>query len=497
MPTKEITELRKSGQLDAAYKIAKEELDAKPDDIWAKRNMGWVLYSQLDASATNFDSFQSKLSEFKDLNIPESDALIYDNLPLVISAAARAIIKANPENHNELHQLFDSIKTIPFKRDSKWFGVLFQTFHRGLKESSRYIEFADWWNFENFKPEDFQKDKMPNGKEMMAIAEQAYIAYAKHLMPKSTSSGETIFDKEKATAFLPVLSEISEKHPELTYPPYYVAKLHLALGEKDNLLASLLPFVRKKRNDFWAWEILAEPFTEEPEKVFACYCRALSCFSPEEMLVSLREKMAELLIERGHFNEAKTEIELLVKSKNSNEFRIPRRVLNWQTEEWYKKATAQQSNLNFFKKFNVVAESILFHDVPEETVIVEFVNSSKKILNFIGSEEKYGFFKYDRFLSQVNIGDTLKVRFQGGTNEGMFQVYTVIPLEDEVFRKQFMKEFEGKIRIKEGNTYGFVEDIFLHPSLIKKMDYIDGSLVKGTAMKTYNKKNNSWGWKMV
>jgi hypothetical protein len=57
--------------------------------------------------------------------------------------------------------------------------------HKGMKESHRYIEFADWWDFKNFRPEDFQKEKMPNGKEVMAIAEQAYIAYAKHLLPET------------------------------------------------------------------------------------------------------------------------------------------------------------------------------------------------------------------------------------------------------------------------------------------------------------------------
>ena len=45
-------------------------------------------------------------------------------------------------------------------------------------------------------PEDFEKGKMPTGKEVMAVAEQAYIAYAKHLLPKQNQLGEIVFDKE-------------------------------------------------------------------------------------------------------------------------------------------------------------------------------------------------------------------------------------------------------------------------------------------------------------
>ena len=146
-----------------------------------------------------------------------------------------------------------------------------------MKESNRYIEFADWWDFKNFRSEDFQKEKMSNGKEVMAIAEQAYIAYAKHLLPKQTPNGDVVFSKEKAEAFLPVLSQVVEDYPQFQYPAYFNAKLLLALDSKDNMLESLLPFAKKKRNDFWVWEILAEAFSSDPEKVFACYCKCIFC----------------------------------------------------------------------------------------------------------------------------------------------------------------------------------------------------------------------------
>ena len=90
----------------------------------------------------------------------------------------------------------------------------------------------------------------------------------------------------------------------------------------------------------------------------------------------------------------------------------------------YKTAAPQKSNFGFYKQFTSTAESLLFSDTPEETVIVEFVNADKKMLNFIASESKFGFFKYDRFFKDVKVGDTLTVRFQGGAKEGMYQLYT-------------------------------------------------------------------------
>jgi hypothetical protein len=497
MPAKEIKELRQAGKLEEAYAMAKAEFEADLSNIWGKRNLSWVLYAQLDELASNFDAFIEKINEVKELDLPASEEMFFENISIVISKAARVITHEATLDINKIHRLFDSIKELSLKRNSKWFSVLFNAMHKGMKESNRYIEFADWWDFKNFRPEDFQKEKMPNGKEVMAIAEQAYIAYAKHLLPKQTLNGEIIFNKDKAEGFLPVLSQIVEDYPQFQYPAYFNAKLLLALGDKDNMLESLLPFAKKKRNDFWVWEILAEAFSSDPEKVFACYCKALSCKSPDEMLVSLRQKMTRLLIARKLYCEARTEIDLLVHARTVHGFKIPAEVTNWQAKEWYKTAVQSKSNFGFYKAYIPIAEALLFSDVPEESVIVEFVNTDKKILNFISSETKFGFFKYDRFLMQVKIGDILKVRFQGGTNGGAHQVYTIVKGIDEKLKSKFLKEVVGKVKIPDGKSFGFIEDMFIHPSLVNKYKFVNGQEITGIVIRTYNKDKGQWSWKLI
>lgn len=497
MPAKEIKDLRQAGKLDDAYNMATAELQSEPENIWAKRNMSWVLYSQLDAAGNNLPLFLLKLEETKQLNLPETEEMFFENISIVISKAVRKITGEATIDFGKLHLLFDAVKDIPIKRNSKWFSVLYRAFHKGMKGSYRYIEFADWWNFDNFKPENYQKDKLPNGKEVIALVEQAYIAYAKHLLPNHSQPGEVVFDKIKAEAFLPKLIKIAEEYPTYQYPAYFHAKLLLALGDKENMLSALLPFAKRKRNDFWVWEILAEAFSNEPDKVFSCYCKALSCQSPEEMLVSLRQKMAGILISKQLYNEAKTEIELLIDARNAHGFKIPNDVVNWQSQEWYKNANAQKSNIAFYKQYIPAAEAILFNDTPEETVIVVFVNSDKKMLNFIASETKFGFFKYERFLKDVKVGDTLQVRFQGGAKEGMYQLHTAIKSNDEAFKKQFLKEVEGDVKIPAGMSFGFLGDVFIHPTVVSKLNLTDGLHLKANAMKSYNQEKKQWGWKLI
>lgn len=499
MPAKEIKELRQSGKLEEALIMAKAELEAQPDNIWSKRNISWVYYDYLkqNLDCNNFDLFSFYLSEISKLQLAVEEKMFFDNVAWQIGSFVFKTL-GNPNfQYAKLFQVYEMIKTFSFSKPSEGYSFLFKALHKFLKDGDNYIQFADWWDFENFRDEDFQKDKLENGREIMAIVEQAYIAYAKHLLPKHNTDGKLIFDKEKALTCIEKLSLLEEKHPEYQYPPYFKAKLLLAVGDKDHMLESLLPFAKKKRNDFWVWEILADAFSNDPEKVFACYCKALSCKSPEEMLVGLRQKMARILIAKNNYNEAKTEIELLVKSRNENTYRIPNEVINWQSQEWYRQASVLRSNNDFYKKFISEAEAILYYDTPEETIIVEFVNADKKILNFIASESKFGFLKYDRFFKDVNIGDTLKVRFQSGSNEGMHQLYTAIKIDDDSFKKQFLKEVDGIVRIQSGKPFGFLNEIFIHPSLVTKLKLEDGMSFKGNAMKSYNREKKIWRWKLV
>ncbi len=125
MPAKEIKELRQAGKLEEAYAMAKAELDADLSNIWAKRNYSWVLYAQLDKFASNLDAFLAKINEVKELDLPVSEEMFFENISIVIAKAARVITNEAMLDINKMHRLFDAIKELPLKRNSKWFSVLF------------------------------------------------------------------------------------------------------------------------------------------------------------------------------------------------------------------------------------------------------------------------------------------------------------------------------------------------------------------------------------
>ena len=50
--SKNVTNLRKAGNLNEAFRVAQAALDARPDDVWCKKDMAWVLYDFAKQKAT-------------------------------------------------------------------------------------------------------------------------------------------------------------------------------------------------------------------------------------------------------------------------------------------------------------------------------------------------------------------------------------------------------------------------------------------------------------
>jgi hypothetical protein len=390
MPAKEIKELRQSGKLQEAFDMAKAELDTQPDNVWAKRNMSWVLYDYLkqNTSVENFEVFHNYLERMASLQLSEDEKMLFDHLAWQIGKMVFQLSKETPVNHRKVIILLSYSKAFPFSKPSEGYSFLFKAFHKCLKETKSYVEFADWWDFKNFLPIDYAKEKLPNGKELMSIVEQACIAYAKHLLPLQNFDGNTVFDKEKVTHFLPYIENLIENHPQFQYPPYFHAKLLLSIGDNENVLSALLPFAKKKRNEFWVWDVLSEAFPSDEQKIIICYCRALTCKTSDDFLINIRQKMASWFIKHSMFNEARTEIERIIKAREANEWKLPTEVRKWIEQSWYKNAIEKKSNFDFYKRYLPLADNLLYSDILGETVVIEFVNADKNIANFIASEEK-------------------------------------------------------------------------------------------------------------
>jgi len=240
---------------------------------------------------------------------------------------------------------------------------------------------------------------------------------------------------------------------------------------------------------------MAEIFLENKEIQFACYCKALSLKTPEDFLIKLRQSFAEMLIHKSMFSEAKTEIQKIISTRDKHQWKIPNQIMQWTEMEWYKSANSKRDNSELYLMHLKQAEELLFQDIPEELIVVEFVNHDKQVLNFVINENKHGFFSYRGFLKKPTIGQLYDVRFAGASKDGFYKLLSIEESKQET--SQAIKNFEGKLKLNLEGKFGFVDDIFVDPNLITKMSLENDQLIKGKAILSFNKKKNQWGWKIL
>lgn len=538
MSFKEVNELRKSGRLEEAYELAKQELATErgntityqppvldpdtgelikvelvPFATWGEKAIAWVYYDFLKKNSfyTNKENFKNYLREVIDLNLPENEKLFHEKASWQLVKFLFDFGKQKQKDFDFFNELVELLKQIRIPKPSEVYSVLLKSTLTFYNEWNEFDEFIKWWNLDNLREEDYRQEKLPNGKKFMALAERAVIAVSKKLLEGKPSeiemdgsiiiTNEREIDKEEIQSFSPFLDKVIEEHPDFMYPPYYKAKLLIAIGG-GNVLETFRPFAKRKAGEFWTWELMAEIVKEDKEKEFACYCKALNCKVPDSFLVKTRQKFAKILIDRKMYQEARTEIKKIIHTREQEEWRIPGQIVDWTKQKWYSESEEYENNKNLYMQHLHVAESILYEDIEPAIGVVEFINKDKKVLNFVVSKTIKGFFKYSKLNLDTQIGDFLKLRLEltEGKSDKFYKVLTAEKTSETPPSEIYMT-FAGTLDKKSGNKFGFVKNIFISPDLISCLGVSEADAlsfeVKGEAIISYNKRKNEWGWKAI
>jgi transcription termination factor Rho len=132
----------------------------------------------------------------------------------------------------------------------------------------------------------------------------------------------------------------------------------------------------------------------------------------------------------------------------------------------------------------------------EEIVAVEFVNRDRNIINFVKDEKKFGFFHFDPTTLSPKVGDLLKVKFAPKTKDDKLFKPLSIQRAGENETCEAVKTFKGKIKMENKNGFGFVDEVFIYPQLVKKFGFKHGDEIEGKAIYAFDNKKNTWGWKV-
>jgi len=490
MSFKEVTQLRKSGQLQEAFDMATKDLEQNPNDKWNKRAIVWIYYAYLKKAqeSNNINDFLVQIENIKELNLPETESFIFDSVAWSIG---KLLFANNQMAPHVLNTIFNQIKDFAFTTPKDSYSFMLKAFKKHAAEWEGFIDFIDWWKLDNFKEEDYNKYTLDNGKQIPSLVESVYIAMSKKLLTEP-------YNIEKIESFLSKISGVCNSHPQMQYTHYYHAKLLIASDNKKRFLKAFLPFAKKKQRDFWVWELLSEIYNKSSDEYFSCLSKSLSCSAPDKFTINVREKIANVFISKQMLAEAKYEFQSIIKTRQKEGWPLKNNQLAWQSLPWWNNTEANKNNNTVYSKNISLANSLLFANTKEEIAFVDYVNNEKNVFNFIVSKQKYGFSSFKPFDIKLKKGDFLAIRFVEKEDEkSNFYKILSVRKTNELPQQEIYKEIEGKFIISQENSFGSIKNIFVSPQLIQKLKLQNGDMINGFALKKYNTKRKDWGWNLI
>ncbi|MBR0498657.1 MAG: hypothetical protein IJJ78_06225 [Paludibacteraceae bacterium] len=308
-----IANLRKDGQLNEAYRLADERLRLAPTDLWAKRDMAWVLYDLAKKHATidTKEQFLKCLSKCRKLQMPETDDVFHKSVVALIKSMAYDVARSGKEDETFFDALFVHLQGFSLARKTELCSFVMLAFMRA-KWWRGFGGFFEWWGLDSFSEADFKPYEVSNNVRIQPLAERAVMAYCKWLIDNGTDA--------QIMAFIPRLQQFSEQHKNFLFLPYYCAKLMLKIDRKDDVLRYMRLFAKKKGFEFWVWDVVGDTFDDASLRL-KFYAKALICRAKPEMTVKVREKTALLLFELGYSAQSLAEMLNVVAIRERNKWK--------------------------------------------------------------------------------------------------------------------------------------------------------------------------------
>lgn len=536
---RDIFEVRKKN-INSALELARKTYPSKSLDIWFKREYGWVLYEhiKLNLYNKNYQQAEEYYKEFIQLEIPNSkeDELLYSKVEnlyqkiryfLGIENSSEILNKLKNEIQEEfkkesiinnenillriidylfysnkekkyniefINQLFLYYKDLNPNKPSKIHSSFYFQMHEIIKNDIKGINYnllAEIFNPpDDILPEEFQ-EQIKKGKRVTPFAEIYLYFYLKVLLK--------INNVDVIRVFLQKMDNLIIKYPKYIWLSYYKCKLLIKISsDKNEVLKSIISFVKLKPKEFWTWSLLGDQLQNEPEKAISCYCKAISLSNQDKYLVKVRQNLAKLLIDLKKYSEAKYEIDNIIRIKKANNQVLPSELNSWIKSAWYKEIKPTSSNNILYNKNLKVAENIVYGNsiIIKVGVITNIDKNTGKV--YYGIDKNIsGEFKSKKDLS-IKVGDIFefKLILSEKNSEKKYEVLEYRKTK-ELPSLEVYREFEGIIKLSKSKEIGFIDSILVTKNLIESNNLHNNNNVKGIAIYSFNKKKNEFGWKAI
>lgn len=454
-----IKELRHSGKPLEAWNTGYPALQNEPDNLFLKRSLYWACYDGIKATQERISHRNNKTpSQQEQQDIASWISCIEKlHLPLPCEELDFRFFNMFRENGEHYEEFIKFVLT-----------------HR----ESLFI-----WP-DDFTPYQGEKHESPSQVVKQArTAAKGWLTYRK----------DWDLDLSVLLSFLD-MANVKAKDHDKTWLHYDYAKCLIVSRNYEAARVLVLPIVRKKVSEFWAWGALAATYIDSnPSKAVACFAKGLGECREAKFSVKMRGSLASLLASQGESNKASALLCSIVDIYSTEDWALKPMYEDMMAQPWFDASAAMSVDLNqFFSNIGSQANNLLYDETKTQTGVVVSLHKSGKGFNVYLSESLNIPVRKGIYTKKIlpTIGDWVSVTYaktSDGTEVLEAEPTHPIPLlgvETEI----------GKLRLNP-KGFAFVGNTFVAPGLV--VQELNEAEVEVMKIWDMNPKKKEMSWRAI
>lgn len=457
-----ITNLRKSGKLAEAWDVGCPAVQENPEDVYLKSSFFWVCYDNLKRVQASIKRRAEGNNGNLQPNQPELDRINF-----LIDWVAWLNIPTGGFEYRSLLLVFQkNLEFLP-----KLILLLFA--HNGSL-------------FESGDEEPYSGEKGESPSLMLNFGRKVAKAW---LVSEEVRQIEI---SDLRTFFEAVRTRVKDQQNKI-WLDYDEAKCLISVGMLGEARDLVLPVLRNKQAESWAWGALAATYLEESnEAAISLYAQGILCAHEDTYILPQLAAIARLLAQEESFDAASKCVKRAIDCYEANGWRIKPNIEQLTSEGWYDSSVDSEALVPFLRDRAASAPQYLYDGVHVAHGLVINLHKNGKGLHLYlapGEEVSLPLRILSRG-SKPSLGDYLEV--QWAEDEGRKVILTA-KLSEQV-DLQGVSSTTDALRVTD-KGFGFVGDTFVPAQLIR--EFKDGDSLEVLRYRSYDKKKSQYGWKAL
>lgn len=459
---KAITSLRKSGQLSKAWDLGCSAVKENPQDNFLKGAFFWVCYDYLK-------QVQNAIKER--------------------TSASNASMQPNQVELDRISFLLDWIIWLNIPPGGYEYRSLLLVFQRNLEYLPKLVLLLFQHRDTLFEQGDdipYQGEKGESPSLMLNFARR---------VAKSWLGSEEVrtIDFDDINNYLQQIKKRVKDKQNIIWLDYDRAKCLIRAARSQEARQLVIPILRQKQSESWAWGALAATYLkEQPSSSITLYSQGILCAHEDAFVLPQLSALAKLLAAAECYEEASMCVNRAISCYEANGWRIKPNVQALASTDWYTSETNLDSLKEFLRQKAKDAPLFLYDSIDKACgVVINLHKSGKGFHLFLAPGKEISVPL--RCLppgSKPMLGDCVEVKL--ATNKDETAAIEATPVEPREI--DGIGSVKDNLRVTE-KGFGFVDDTFLPAHMIS--NEMDGRCLEVIRYQSFDKKKGQYGWRAL